>query len=120
MPEPAHKTLVIAVSSDPRSSHRPAEAIRLAAGLAAWRKIDVTLFLTGPAVLAVASDPDDFVDEESYNRYLPMFLEMGRPVLVDAESNALALAENTAVAHRKISRAEFAAETSRTTYLMRF
>ena len=119
MPEPAHKTLIIAVSSDPRSSHRPAEAIRLAAGLAAWRKIDVSLFLTGPAVVAVTSDPDDFVDEESYNRYLPMFLEMGRPVLVDAESNAPALTDD-AIAHRKISRAEFAAETSRTTYLMRF
>jgi len=118
MPEPANKSLIIVVSSDPRSSHRPAEAIRLAAGLAAWRKIDVTLFLTGPAVIAVNSDSDDFVDEESYRRYLPMFLECSRPLLVDAES-AVPPMEQMAT-HRKVSHVEFAAETSRATYLMRF
>jgi hypothetical protein len=118
MPEPANKTLLIVVSSDPRTSHRPAEAIRLAAGLAAWRRVDVTLFLTGPAVLAVNPDVDDFVDEESYRRYLPMFLESSRPVLVEAEST-MGSAE-PAVNCRVVSRREFAAETSRATYLMRF
>jgi hypothetical protein len=118
MPEPANKTLLIVVSSDPRTSHRPAEAIRLAAGLAAWRKVDVTLFFTGPAVLAVNPDVDDFVDEESYRRYLPMFLESSRPVLVEAGSAMPSV--DDAVIYRTVSQREFAAETSRTTYLMRF
>ncbi len=74
----------MAVTSDPRSSHRPAEAIRLAAGVAAWRKVEVTLYFAGPAVLAVSADAEDFVDEESYTRYLPMFVELGRPVLIES------------------------------------
>src|SRR6266852_6441251 len=82
------KTLLVVVASDPRASHRPAEAIRLAAGVAAWRKVAVTLFFTGPAIAAVSADCDDFVDEQSYTRYLPMFLESGGAIYLD--SNAVA------------------------------
>lgn len=116
MAEPPNKTLIIVVASDPRSSHRPAEAIRLAAGIAVWRKVDVTLFFTGPGVAAVSSDPDDFIDPESYTTHLPMLLEHGRPLLVDSESQPPAdRVECTA-----ISRQQFYANAATTTYLLRF
>jgi len=110
------KSLLVVVASDPRSSHRPAEAIRLAAGLAAWRNVVVTLFFTGPASAAVGADCDDFVDEESYTRYLPMFVESGGNVYV--QSSAVALSAE--LAHEKISRQQFAALASKVTYLLRF
>jgi hypothetical protein len=116
MSEPPNKTLMIVVASDPRSSHRPAEAIRLAAGIAAWRKVDVTLFFTGPGVAAVSSDPDDFVDPESYTSHLPMLLEHGRPLLVDSESQPPA----NRVDCTAILRPQFYAVAADATYVLRF
>ena len=37
--------LLLLVTSDPRTSARPAEAVRIAAGIGAWKKADVTLYL---------------------------------------------------------------------------
>ena len=108
----------MAVTSDPRSSHRPAEAIRLAAGVAAWRKVDVTLYFAGPAVQAVSADADDFVDEESYTSYLPMFVELGRPVLIESESGTLTEAGD--LPYKKVSRGELASMASKVTYVLRF
>src|SRR3954453_16970992 len=88
-PPQARKSLLVAVTCDPRSSHRPAEAIRLAAGVAAWRKVDVRLYFAGPAVLALNSDSDDFVDEESYTRYLPLCIESGCSLFIESGSSFL-------------------------------
>jgi hypothetical protein len=41
------------IRGDPRVSHRPAEAIRIAAGVGTWKKTDITVYLHGPAVLAL-------------------------------------------------------------------
>ena len=46
--------LLLIVTTDPRISPRPAEAVRIAAGVGAWQKIDVTLYLRDAAVLADA------------------------------------------------------------------
>ena len=61
------------IASDPRTSHRPAEAVRIAAGVAAWKKVDVSLYLYGEAARILEDTAGDFVDEEHIERYLPMF-----------------------------------------------
>jgi sulfur relay (sulfurtransferase) DsrF/TusC family protein len=65
------KALFVIVS-DPRKSHRPAEAIRIAAGVAAWKKVDVSVYLYGDAARILDDTTGDFVDEEHFTRYLPM------------------------------------------------
>jgi len=60
------------IASDPRTSHRPAEAVRIAAGVAAWKKVDVSLYLHGDAARILDESAGDFVDEEHIERYLPM------------------------------------------------
>ena len=110
------KSLLVVVASDPRASHRPAEAIRLAAGVAAWRNVAVTLFFTGAGGAAVSGDCDDFVDEESYTRYLPMFVESGGRVYVESTT----VASNSELPHEKLPRQQFAALPSKMTYLFRF
>jgi hypothetical protein len=42
------KTLLI-ITSDPRQSPRPAEALRVAAGLGAWGRLTVSILLVGEA-----------------------------------------------------------------------
>lgn len=91
-------TLLVIVDSDPRTSPRPAEAVRIAAGVGTWRKVDVTLYLRGPAVLALAEYPDELLEEDNYVRYLPIVGEFGRPIYV--QQGAPLLGELGESAHR--------------------
>lgn len=74
------------IDSDPRTSHRPAEAVRIAAGVSAWKKTDVTLYLRGPSVLALGEWVDELVEEDNFTRYLPILRDTGRPVYVEQNS----------------------------------
>ena len=70
------------ITSDPRTSPRPAEAVRIAAGVSAWRKVTVTVYLRGAAVLALSEFPDDLADGENFTRYLPLVEESGGMICV--------------------------------------
>ena len=72
------------ITGDPRTSPRPAEAIRIAAGVGAWKKADISVYLRGEAVLALSEFPDELVDEDNFTRYLPIIGDWGRPVYVQA------------------------------------
>ena len=77
------KTLVI-IETDPRASARPAEAIRIAAGIGAWKKTEVTLLLRGPvAGYSLQEYADELVDEDNFTRYLPLVAESPRPIYVE-------------------------------------
>ena len=107
--------LLFIIASDPRSSHRPAEAIRIAAGIGVWRKVDVRVYLRGTAVLALSERTDDLVDEENFVRYLPMLGEAGHPVYVERGSLLLARLDAALVRFEEISAeqlAELAAQCS--------
>jgi hypothetical protein len=65
------------VTSDPRTCTRPAEAVRIAAGVGAWRKVAVTVYLRGAAVLALGEFPDELADGDNFSRYLPLVGESG-------------------------------------------
>lgn len=80
------RRVLIWISSDPRTSHRPAEAIRIGAGVAAWKRVEVGLHLSGPAVACLAEWADEFVDEDHFDRYLPILREAGCRVTVEAGS----------------------------------
>ena len=65
------------ITGDPRTSRRPAEAVRIAAGVGAWRKVSVTVYLHSAAVLALSEFPDDLADGDNFSRYLPLVSESG-------------------------------------------
>lgn len=74
--------ILFIIASDPRVSARPAEAIRIAAGVGTWKKAHVEVCLWGPAVLCLSEYPDDLVDAENFEHYLPILGEWGWPVHV--------------------------------------
>src|SRR5271167_2650734 len=95
------KTLML-IETDPRTSHRPAEGIRIAAGIGAWRKTDVTLLLRGPAGYSLQEYADELVDEDNFVRYLPIVAESPRPIyLEDSFTDAVAL-RGSAVSYETI------------------
>ena len=84
------KTVLLVITSDPRTSRRPAEAIRIAAGVGVWKKVDITVYLREAAVLILNESTDDLLDEENFPRYLPMMGDFGRPIYVQRGAPLLA------------------------------
>jgi hypothetical protein len=112
-------TLVL-ITGDPRTGARPAEAVRLAAGVGTWRKTDVTLYLGGPAVLALAEWVDELVDEDNFVRYLPILGEFGRPVYVEAGSPHLAGLGAATLPYEEITTDRLAELCARANHVLRF
>lgn len=81
------KNVLIVVTSDPRENGRAAEAVRIAAGVGGWEKVAVKVCLCGEAGRILDGMPDDFVNGEVFEAYLPLLLE-GEPrvsVLADGD-----------------------------------
>jgi hypothetical protein len=117
MPNP---TVLFIVSGDPRTSPRPAEAIRIAAGVGAWKKANITLYLRDVAVLALSEFADELVDEDNYTRYLPIVAEFGRPIYVQKNAAHLSELGEPAFPFKEISDDDLAAIAANSTYVVRF
>jgi hypothetical protein len=112
--------LLILITSDPRTSPRPAEAVRIAAGIGAWQKVEAALYFRDAAVLALGEDAEDLIDGESYALYLPVVSERGDRFF----------AERTAVTRHHLGKAPFKFATlddgqladlaAKSKYVMRF
>lgn len=113
------KVLII-VTSDPRSSSGPAEAVRIAAGIGAWQKVEVSLYLHGAAVLALAENSEDLVDGENYVRYLPLVAEPGKNLYVQAEAVALNELGETQLKFTAIDDSQLTELASTNTSVLRF
>ena len=112
------KTLVM-VESDPRTSPRAAEGIRIAAGIGAWRKTEVTLLLRGPAGYSLQEYADDLVDEDNFVRYLPIVAEAPRPIYLEDSFGDVAALEGSAFRYEMISPARTAELIRTHDYLIR-
>jgi sulfur relay (sulfurtransferase) DsrF/TusC family protein len=74
--------LLFIVTTDPRTSPRPAEAIRIAAGVGTWKRAEIAVYLRGAAVLALSEYADELIDEDNFVRYLPIIGEWKKPIYV--------------------------------------
>lgn len=120
MSEPVRRSLLFIVSSDPRQTARPAEAIRVAAGLGAWKKLDITVYLRDAAVLALGEWVDELRDEDNYTRYLPMLAEAGKPIYVQAGAAERVGLEAASHRYIPITDAELATLAAQSFAVLRF
>jgi len=108
------------ITGDPRSSPRPAEAIRIAAGVGTWQKTEVSVYLRDAAVLALGERVDQLVDEESFTRYFPMVAECGRHIYVQQDAPLLLEMGRPALPFEEIDDAKLAQLAADSTYVARF
>ena len=108
------------VTGDPRQSARPAEAIRIAAGVGTWKKADITVYLHGPAVLALSEYVDEFIDEDNYSRYFPIVAEFGRPIYVQRGAELLGELGDSPLKFEEIDDARLAQLAADSNYVLRF
>ena len=112
--------ILFIITSDPRRSPRPAEAIRIAAGVGIWQKAEVSVYLRDAAVLALNEEVDEMVDEESFSRYLPMMSEFGRPIYAQQGAPLLQKISRASLPCEEIDDHKLAALTADSTYVVRW
>src|ERR1043165_6453931 len=114
-----NRRVLFIITTDPRKSPRPAEAVRIAAGVGAWKKIAVTVYLRDAAVLALGEFPEELSDGEHLSRYLPLVAESGG--LICAQRGATWLGEigQAPVPFREIDDEELAVLAAENDYLVR-
>lgn len=113
-------SLLFIVESDPRTSARPAEAIRIAAGVGAWQKAAVRIYLRGPAVLALGEFAEELADGDNFPRYLPMLRETRQPVWVQKGNSLLAECGEVALPVEEIDDAQLAGHCAQSSHVLRF
>src|SRR5688572_29939293 len=106
------------ITGDPRANGRVVEAIRIAVGVATWKRVEVAVYLRGPAVLAAAENVDDLVDSDNLMRYAPLLRDLGRPVYIDPSFGPEL--GDTSVPIEALDSPGLAGLAARTTYLLRF
>ena len=84
------RNCLIRIQSDPRKSPRPAEAVRIAAGVGAWRKVQVHLAFEGPAVRALDEFADELANGDLFLQYLPAIPNHGGRIIAEEGSPLLA------------------------------
>jgi hypothetical protein len=82
------RKVLFIISSDPRASHRPAEAIRIAAGTGAWARAEVNVCLIGPATLMLGESEEALKDADQFSACLPILREARRPIYLLSETKS--------------------------------
>ena len=109
------------ITGDPLTSHRPAEALRIALGLDSGGKDRLTIILRGPAARLLTEEVQEAVDgEELADRYLPVFEEWGTTFLVDESAADHLSKASTAFPHGTLTDAQIAAELAATDRVLIF
>jgi len=112
--------VLLIIEGDPRTSGKPAEAIRIAAGVGTWKKTDITVYLRGPGVLALSEFADEFVDEDNYTRYFPIVADFGRPIYVQMDAPLLEDIGESPLKFEEIDTTQLADLCARSKYVLRF
>lgn len=113
-------SLLVVATSDPRANGRTAEAIRMAAGIGTWMKVEVNVYLRGPAVLALSEVTDELVDEDQINRCWPILAELKRPIYVQKSAAGLEQLGRPSLHYQEIDDVALARLAAACSYVTRF
>jgi hypothetical protein len=108
------------IERDPRRSGRPAEAVRIAAGVGAWKKVEVAVYLREAAVLVLGEQAEDLKDGGDFARYLPILRESGQSVYAQKAAAALAELGQAALPFEEISDEQLARLAAASGCVLRF
>lgn len=75
------KNVAVVIQEDPRITHRPVEALRIALGLVAGSHV-TTVILLGEAVRLLTNDIDDIIDLDILEKYLPSIEQLDIPFIL--------------------------------------
>ena len=76
------KRVMVVITEDPTTTHRPVEALRIALGLSAGDH-ETTIVLLGRAPLLLTDDTEDVVDVDILEKYRPSLAQLGIPFIIE-------------------------------------
>ncbi len=82
------KALAVVIQEDPRKTHRPVEALRIALGLVAGSHT-TTVVLLGEAERLLSEETDDIIDVDILEKYLPSIKQLEIPFLLQQSAGPL-------------------------------
>jgi sulfur relay (sulfurtransferase) DsrF/TusC family protein len=74
-------SVIVVIREDPQKTHRAVEALRIALGLSTGEN-PLSVVLLGQAPLLISEAPEEIVDGEILDKYLPSFKHLKIPFLV--------------------------------------
>ena len=80
------KNVAVVIQEDPRKTHRPVEALRIALGLTAGTH-KTTIVLLGDSIHLLSEDNDDIVDRDILEQYLPSCEQLQIPFVLETSAN---------------------------------
>lgn len=80
------KKVAVVIREDPRKTHRPVEALRIALGLVAGTH-ETTVVLLNDAVRLLSEDLDDVIDMEILEKYLPSIEHLEIPFILQHDTD---------------------------------
>jgi len=80
------KTIALVIQEDPRTTHRPVEALRIALGLVAGSH-HTTVVLLGEARRLLFDDIDDVIDIDILEKYLPSVQHLQIPFVLQSQTD---------------------------------
>ena len=86
------KTVAVVIQEDPRKTHRPVEALRIALGLVAGSH-RMTVVLLGESVRLLHENVDDIIDVDILEKYLPSVEQLEIPFVLQSETNRAPIRE---------------------------
>ena len=80
------KTIAVVIQEDPRKTHRPVEALRIALGLVAGSH-QTTVILLSEASRLLSHDVDDIIDVDILEKYLPSVQHLHIPFILHVQTD---------------------------------
>ena len=80
------KNVVVVIQEDPRNTHRPVEALRIALGLVAGSHV-TTVVLLNESVRLLYEDVDDIIDVDILEKYLPSIEQLEIPFILPSQTD---------------------------------
>ena len=93
------KRVMVVITEDPTTTHRPVEALRIALGLSAGDH-ETTIVLLGRAPLLLTDDTEDVVDVDILEKYRPSLAQLGIPFIIESGTATDALLEEFSVTQK--------------------
>lgn len=111
---------LLVVESDPRESGRPAEAVRIAAGISSWGHVHVGIYFHGAAVLCLREFVGELRDGDQFRQCLPILQEHGCPLFCDARAGELSELHDSPWTFRRASTTDLSRQSRESDCLLRF
>ena len=93
------KKIAVVIREDPRKTHRPVEALRIALGLVAGTH-DTTVVLLNEAIRLLSEDLDDVVDMDILEKYLPSIEHLEIPFILQSDADQSLVQKQFAVQYQ--------------------